>query len=63
LVRQTKYYKFATAKSWLGLSKRVIMKNYKEPEIKILLIEDVLTTSSENWWEGVPGEDDGNIDE
>jgi hypothetical protein len=42
---------------------RVIMKNYKEPEIKILLIEDVLTTSSENWWEGVPGEDDGNIGE
>ena len=39
-----------------------IMKNFKEPEIEILLIEDVLTTSSENW-EGVLGEDDGNIDE
>jgi hypothetical protein len=62
LVRQTKYYKFATAKSWLGLCKRVIMKNFKEPEIEILLIEDVLTTSSENW-EGVPGVDDGDIDE
>jgi hypothetical protein len=38
------------------------MKNFKEPEVEIFLIEDVLTTSSENW-EGVPGEDDGNIDE
>ena len=40
------------------------MKNFKEPEIEVLLykIEDVLTTSGGNW-EGVPGEDDGNIDE